>query len=69
MYLKIQPYKLKSLAKKRNQKFSSCFYGAFEVLEKVGSVAYKLLLPEGTLIHPVFHVSLLKRCVSPLGIS
>ena len=65
VYLKIQPYKLKSLAKRQNQKLSPHFYGPFEVLERVGPAAYMLLLPQGTSIHPVFHVSLLKRCVSP----
>ena len=45
VFLKIQPYKLKSLAKRQNQKLSPRYYGPFEVLEKVGSVGYKLLLP------------------------
>ena len=65
VYLKIQPYKLKSLAKRHNRKLSPRFYGPYEVIEKVGSAAYKLKLPEGTKVHPVFHVSLLKKCVSP----
>jgi len=46
VYLKIQPYRMKSLAKKINQKLSPRFYGPFEVLERIGQVAYKLQLPE-----------------------
>lgn len=40
VYLKLRPYRLKSLAKKINEKLSARFYGPFEVEERMGQVAY-----------------------------
>jgi hypothetical protein len=61
VYLKIQPYKLQKLAKRFNQKLSPRYYGPYEVIERIGTVAYKLRLPEDSWVHPVFHASLLKK--------
>ena len=36
------------------------FCGPFEILERIGLVAYMLALPASMTVHNVFHVSLLK---------
>lgn len=56
VYLKLQPHIQTSVATRSNQKLAFRYYGPFEVLARIGSVAYKLKLPAGSQIHPVVHV-------------
>ena len=45
-------------------KLSPRFIGPFEILERVGQVAYRLALPPDlSSVHPVFHVSMLRKYV------
>ena len=37
------------------------FVGPFEIIEKIGSQAYKIKLPDNWSVHDIFHVSLLKK--------
>ena len=44
-------------------KLSPRYHGSFEVLERIGTIAYRLALPTNTRAHNVFHVSLLNKFV------
>jgi hypothetical protein len=63
VYIKLQPYVQVSLVPRANQKPSFKFFGPFEILSKIGPVAYKLELPASSSIHPIFHVSQLKKAL------
>jgi len=47
----------------KSTKFKPRYGGPFQVLSKVGSVAYQLSLPTSLKVHNLFHVSLLKNYV------
>jgi hypothetical protein len=44
-------------------KLEAHYCGSFEIMERIGPVAYMLSLPTSMCIHNVFHVSLLKKYV------
>ncbi|GKA78075.1 putative reverse transcriptase domain-containing protein [Tanacetum coccineum] len=69
--LKVSPWKGVVRFGKRG-KLNPRYVGPFKVLEKVGSIAYKLELPqELSRVHNMFHVSNLKKCYAnePLAVS
>ena len=47
------------------EKLSLCYVGPFKILERIGVVAYRLALPPFLYkVHNVFHVSMLRKCMS-----
>jgi hypothetical protein len=62
VYLKVSPTK----GVQRfgvNEKLAPCYIGPYEVIEKFGTVAYRIRLPDRlSAVHDMFHVSQLKKC-------
>jgi hypothetical protein len=50
-----------------HHKQSYKFFGPFQVIARVGTVAYRLALPPSSKIHPVVHVSQLRLAVGFKG--
>lgn len=61
VYLKMPPYRLAAFGFRGALKLQNKYYGPFLIIQKVGNSAYKLQFPEHVKIHPVFHVSQLKK--------
>ena len=63
VYLKISPMKEVVIFGKKG-KLSPRYVGPYEILQRVGKVAYEFKLPsELSSVHPIFHVSMLKKCI------
>ena len=64
MFLKVSPMKGVMRFGKKG-KLAPRYIGPFEIRSRVGEVAYRLVLPPELLrIHPVFHVSMLRKYIS-----
>ena len=62
MFIKVTPKKI-SLRVGICTKLAPCYCGPFEILSRIGQVAYQLALPPNLRVHNVFHISVLKKYV------
>ena len=62
VYIKVNPKK-GSLILGKYSELAPRYYVPFEILFKVGLLAYQLSLPPNIKVHNVFHISILKICV------
>ena len=64
VFLRLQPYKHMSLKKtNKDNKLSLNYYGPYKMLQNIGTMEKKLELPASSQVHPVFHVSCLKKVI------
>ena len=62
--MRLQLYKHMCLKKqKKENKLTPKYNGPYKVLQRIGSMTYKLDLPPFSHVHPVFHVSCLKKVI------
>ena len=62
IFIKVRPKKI-SLRLGICAKLAPCYCGRFEILSRIGQVAYQLALPPNLKVHNVFHISVLQKYV------
>ena len=62
VFLKVKANK-SSLKLGKCSKLAARYCGPFEILERIGPIAYMIAFPKYMFVHNVFHVSLLKKYI------
>ena len=62
VFLKVKA-NISSLKLGKCLKLAAKYCGSFEIIERIGPVAYMIALPESVSVHNVFHVSFLEKYI------
>jgi hypothetical protein len=65
VFIKLQPYAQSSVLSRSNHKLAFRYFGPYNISKCVNPVAYEVALPADARIHPVFHVSQLRKVIRP----
>ena len=66
VYLRLQPGRQTTVSIHGNLKLAPRYFRPYQVITRIGKVAYRLQLPIKSHVHSVFHVSKLKKRVEDL---
>lgn len=65
VFIKLQPYVQSSVARRANHKLAFKYFGPYSIIREINPVAYEVELPPDARIHPIFHVSQLRKVLRP----
>lgn len=65
VFVKLQPYVQSSVARRANHKLAFRYFCPYQILQSINPVVYEVALPSTSKIHPIFHVSQLRKAFLP----
>jgi hypothetical protein len=65
VFIKLQPYAQSSTASRSNNKLAFKYFGPYSIKRIINPTAFEVALPPESKIHPVFHVSQLRKALLP----
>jgi hypothetical protein len=65
VFVKHQPYAQASVTRRSNHKLAFRYFGPYCIACCINPVAYEVDLPQESKVHPVFHVSQLRKVMKP----
>jgi hypothetical protein len=63
VFIKLQPYVQSSVAPRSHHKLAFKYFGPYLIKRIINPIVYEVALPAESKIHPVFHVSQLRRAL------